>query len=98
MDLKLPITIHDELDEEVIESTGVLDLASGQIDALLRSDPKSTGSLALDLPLRVTGPLDNPSVSPRLDGAPTWLAEPQPLPAALDPASRALASRRGCTP
>jgi hypothetical protein len=31
MDLKLPITIHDELDEEVIESTGVLDLASGEI-------------------------------------------------------------------
>jgi uncharacterized protein involved in outer membrane biogenesis len=79
-------------------SGGALDLASGQIDALLRSDPKSTGSLALDLPLRVTGPLDNPSVSPRLDGAPAWLAEPQPLPAALDPASRALASRRDCTP
>jgi hypothetical protein len=31
MDLKLPITIHDELDEEVIESTGMLDLASGEI-------------------------------------------------------------------
>lgn len=31
MDLKLSITIHDELDDEVIESTGVLDLASGEI-------------------------------------------------------------------
>ena len=31
MDLKLPITIRDELDDEVIESTGVLDLASGEI-------------------------------------------------------------------
>jgi len=31
MDLKLPITIHDELNDEVIESTGVLDLASGEI-------------------------------------------------------------------
>ncbi len=31
MDLKLPITIHDELSDEVIESTGVLDLASGEI-------------------------------------------------------------------
>lgn len=77
---------------------GAIDLASGQIEALLRSDPQTTGGLALDLPLRVTGPLDNPSVSPRLDGAPAWLAEPQPLPAALDPASRALASRSGCTP
>lgn len=31
MNLKLPITISDELDEEVIESTGSLDLASGEI-------------------------------------------------------------------
>ena len=31
MDLKLPITIHDELSDEVIESSGMLDLASGDI-------------------------------------------------------------------
>jgi len=31
MDLKLPIKIHDELSDEVIEATGVLDLASGEI-------------------------------------------------------------------
>ena len=31
MNLKLPITIFDELDEEVVKSTGSLDLASGEI-------------------------------------------------------------------
>lgn len=31
MNLKLPITIFDELDEDVIQSTGLLDLASGEI-------------------------------------------------------------------
>ena len=31
MDLKLPITIFDELLESVVKSTGVLDLASGEI-------------------------------------------------------------------
>jgi hypothetical protein len=31
VDLKLPIRIFDELSETVIESTGVLDLASGEI-------------------------------------------------------------------
>jgi hypothetical protein len=31
VDLKLPITIVDELSESVIESTGILDLASGEI-------------------------------------------------------------------
>ena len=31
LDLKLPITIFDELDEEVVKSTGFLNLASGEI-------------------------------------------------------------------
>ncbi len=31
MDLKLPITIQDEMDDEVIQSRGLLDLASGEI-------------------------------------------------------------------
>ena len=31
MDLKLPIVIYDELTESVIKSTGMLDLASGEI-------------------------------------------------------------------
>ena len=31
MDLKIPITIFDELDEEVVKSTGFLNLASGEI-------------------------------------------------------------------
>jgi len=92
----MPLTLRTA--EARLTGGGALDLASGQIDALLRSDPKTTGALALDLPLRVTGPLDRPSVSPRLDGAPAWLAEAQALPAALDPAGRALAAGSGCTP
>lgn len=31
MNLKVPIAIFDELEEEIIESTGLLDLASGEI-------------------------------------------------------------------
>ena len=31
MDLKLPIVIHDEMTDAIIESTGMLDLASGEI-------------------------------------------------------------------
>jgi hypothetical protein len=38
MDLKLPITIHDELSDQVIESTGVLDLASGEIGDVRYAD------------------------------------------------------------
>ena len=32
MDLKVPISITDELSEEVIASTGLLNLASGEIE------------------------------------------------------------------
>jgi hypothetical protein len=31
MNLKLPIAIHDEMTDGIVESTGVLDLASGEI-------------------------------------------------------------------
>jgi len=31
MDLKLPIAIHDEMVDAIVESTGMLDLASGEI-------------------------------------------------------------------
>ncbi len=38
MDLKVPIAITDELTEEVIQSTGLLDLASGEILRIEYSD------------------------------------------------------------
>lgn len=38
MDLKLPIRIFDELSESVIESTGMLDLASGEIRSVEYED------------------------------------------------------------
>jgi hypothetical protein len=45
LDLKLPITIVDELDEELVESTGTLDLASGDIEGVTYKawDVKSQG-------------------------------------------------------
>ena len=38
MDLKLPIRITDELAESVVESTGLLDLASGEIRSVEYED------------------------------------------------------------
>jgi hypothetical protein len=38
VDLKLPIRIFDELSESVIESTGMLDLASGEIRSVEYED------------------------------------------------------------
>lgn len=38
MNLEAPITLADELDDEVIESTGLLDLASGEIRNVVYRD------------------------------------------------------------
>jgi hypothetical protein len=38
VDLKLPITIVDELSESIIKSTGLLDLASGEIRSVEYED------------------------------------------------------------
>jgi hypothetical protein len=45
VDLKLPIKIHSELTDEVITSTGLLDLASGEIGRIEYEDydPKAEG-------------------------------------------------------
>lgn len=38
MDLKLPIVIHDEMTDTIVKSTGMLDLASGEIYDVLYAD------------------------------------------------------------
>jgi hypothetical protein len=38
VDLKVPIKISDELDEDIVASTGVLDLASGEIHRIEYAD------------------------------------------------------------
>ena len=44
MDLKLSIRIFDELAESVVESTGMLDLASGEIRDVTYDDPEQAGA------------------------------------------------------
>ncbi len=75
---------------------GAVDMATGQIDLLLRSDPKTSSGLALDWPLHVSGALPSPSVTPRPGAGPAWLNGPQPLPEGLGGELRALAQGTGC--
>jgi len=92
----LPLTLRTP--DAHLAGGGAVDIASGQVDLLLRSDPRSSGGLALDWPLHVTGSLADPSVAPRPGQVPDWLGREQKLPSGLDPASRALAAASGCAP
>jgi uncharacterized protein involved in outer membrane biogenesis len=50
--------------EATLTGGGTIDLAKNKLDLTIRSDPKSTGFFALDLPIRISGALDAPSAAP----------------------------------
>jgi uncharacterized protein involved in outer membrane biogenesis len=50
--------------EATLTGGGSIDLAKSRVDLTIRSDPKSTGFFALDLPIRIAGAIDAPSAAP----------------------------------
>ncbi|MFN4282503.1 MAG: AsmA family protein [Alphaproteobacteria bacterium] len=92
----LPLVLRS--DAAHLTGGGALDIAGGQIDLLLRSDPGASGGLALDWPLHVTGTWDAPNVAPQPGSGPAWLGEPARLPPGLEAGGRDLARASGCVP
>ena len=43
---------------------GTIDLSKNTLDLTIRSDPKSTGFFALDIPIRISGALASPNAGP----------------------------------
>jgi AsmA family protein len=50
--------------EATLTGGGSIDLLKNTVDLTVRSDPKSTGFFALDIPIRISGALDAPSAGP----------------------------------
>ena len=50
--------------EATLTGGGTIDLAKNNLDLTIRSDPKSTGFFALDIPIRISGALDAPKAAP----------------------------------
>jgi uncharacterized protein involved in outer membrane biogenesis len=50
--------------EATLTGGGTIDLGQSKLDLTIRSDPKSTGFFALDLPIRISGALDAPKAAP----------------------------------
>ena len=53
-----------------VSGHGTVDLRRRRIDLTIGTEPATTGTLALDVPVRVSGALDNPSIRPAI-----WTAE-----------------------
>jgi AsmA family protein len=50
--------------EATLTGGGTIDLLNNKLDLTIRSDPKSTGFFALDIPIKIAGALDAPSAGP----------------------------------
>ena len=50
--------------EGTVNGAGRMDLRDNRLDLTLASDPSSTGFLALDVPIRISGEIDRLQVSP----------------------------------
>jgi hypothetical protein len=50
--------------EATLTGGGTIDLAKNTVDLTIRSDPKSTGFFALDIPIRISGALASPNAGP----------------------------------
>jgi uncharacterized protein involved in outer membrane biogenesis len=84
-----PLTLHSP--DARLEGDGTIDLKKRSIDLVIKSDAKSTGFFALDIPIHVTGPLAHPSAEPSSKAKLN-----NPPPASLAPETRPLVEQSGC--
>ncbi|MGY4800205.1 AsmA family protein [Teichococcus aerofrigidensis] len=75
--------------EGTIAGNGSIDLRRRQMDMIIGSQRDTTGSLALDIPVRVSGSIDDPQIRPA-----RWSAEGRALLAAPDVVNRLLPELR----
>ncbi|MDY0872640.1 AsmA family protein [Dongia rigui] len=80
----------------ILNGGGTIDMAKRQVDLRLRSERKSTGFFALDLPIGISGSFDNLSAGLAGDGAKKWAPPPGPKATALDPDMQKLVSGNPC--
>lgn len=80
----------------IVNGGGTIDLAKRQIDLRMRSERKSTGFFALDLPVGISGNFDNLSVGLAKESDKKWAPPSGPKAAALDPDMLKLVSGNPC--
>lgn len=89
MMLLAPLTLRS--DGGTIRGGGAIDLTRQHLDLVLRSDPRTTGFLALDLPLHLSGPLGDIAAKPDRQAR-----LPDQTAPALPPAQAVLARANPC--
>lgn len=83
-----------ESEAAVAVGAGKIDLRRDRLDLTVKTERDSTSFFALDIPVRISGPLDNLSAAPLPGSDEAWLRQPAALADALPPELRKMAD--GC--
>ena len=84
-----------ESDAAVAVGSGKIDLVRERLDLTMRTEPDSTSFFALDIPVRISGPLDSLSAA-ALTGSEPALRQPATVARTLPPDLRKMADGNAC--
>lgn len=85
-----------ESEAAVAVGAGKIDLRRDRLDLTVKTERDSTSFFALDIPVRISGPLDNLSAAPLPGSDEAWLRQPAALADALPPELRKMADSNAC--
>ena len=85
-----------ESDAAVAVGAGKIDLTRDRLDLIVQTERDSTSFFALDIPVRISGPLDSLSAAALTGGDDNWLRQPTPVSRRLPPDLQKMASGSAC--
>jgi hypothetical protein len=85
-----------ESEAAVAVGAGKIDLRRDRLDLTVKTERDSTSFFALDIPVRISGPLDNLGAAPLPGSDEDWLRQPAALAEALPPDLRKMADSSAC--
>jgi AsmA family protein len=80
----------------VAVGAGKIDLTRDRLDLTVQTERDSTSFFALDIPVRISGPLDSLSAAALTGGDDNWLRQPTPVSRRLPPDLQKMASGSAC--
>ena len=85
-----------ESDAAVAVGAGKIDLTRDRLDLTVRTERDSTSFFALDIPVRISGPLDRLSAAALSSNDDNWLRQPTPVARRLPPDLQKMANGSAC--
>jgi hypothetical protein len=80
----------------IVTGAGKIDFAHAKLDLTLRTESDSTGFFALDIPVRISGPVDALAVDPLVGSDEDWLKQPAAAMRTLPPELHDMAHGSAC--